>query len=392
MTYSDTPNPSAQNAPNPAGTASAAGQPSANAGFCQQCGTALNDQTRRSVGGAVYCESCLQARLNSVPGYTTVAQPYAPWPPTSDPGLLAQPNPVLAGLLGFIPGVGAMYNEQYAKGLAHLAIFALLVVFADTSEIFGLGIAGWEFYMALEAYHTARARRAGLPLPNPFGFNDLGERLGFGKGWSAPNATPPSAAPFSPVKPYPAEPFSSPTGPSGESWPQPVQIVPFSGDSSTSPFAASGYVEPPIPPVEPVAMDASTRFPASAFWLILLGFVFLLSTTGLFRRFSGEALLGWSLAALSGWLFVRRLRESAVSSFGTLGRVSHALQGAVWVLTVGVLALLDASHLLRWDRSWPIFLIVAGGLALVGRLASQSEFRATMPVNSPAYPAADRPR
>ena len=33
--------------------------------------------------------------------------------------------------------------------------------------------------MAFEAYHTARCRRDGLPLPNPFGLNDLGHKLGF---------------------------------------------------------------------------------------------------------------------------------------------------------------------------------------------------------------------
>ena len=89
------------------------------------------------------------------------------------------PNPMLAGLLGFIPGVGAMYNEQYAKGIVHLIVFAVLVSLTDSHGIFGLFIAGWVFYMVIEAHHTARARRDGIPLPNPFGLNDLGERLGF---------------------------------------------------------------------------------------------------------------------------------------------------------------------------------------------------------------------
>ncbi len=41
--------------------------------------------------------------------------------------------------------------------------------------------------MAFEAYHTAVARRDGLPLPNAFGFNDIGERMGFGKSWGTVN-------------------------------------------------------------------------------------------------------------------------------------------------------------------------------------------------------------
>ena len=100
---------------------------------------------------------------------------------TSAPG---EPNPGLAALLGFIPGVGAMYNEQYAKGIVHLMVFAVLVSLAsDVNDIFGLFVIGWMFYMVIEAHHTARARRDGTPLPNPFGLNDLSERLGFGKAW-----------------------------------------------------------------------------------------------------------------------------------------------------------------------------------------------------------------
>jgi hypothetical protein len=41
--------------------------------------------------------------------------------PVHRPG---EPSPGLAALLGFIPGVGAMYNEQYAKGIVHLMVFA----------------------------------------------------------------------------------------------------------------------------------------------------------------------------------------------------------------------------------------------------------------------------
>ena len=77
-----------------------------------------------------------------------------------------------------------MYNEQYAKGIVHLMVFALLVSLAsDVNGIFGIFIAGWIAYMVIEAHHTARARRDGTPLPNPFGLNDLSERLGFGKAW-----------------------------------------------------------------------------------------------------------------------------------------------------------------------------------------------------------------
>jgi len=86
-------------------------------------------------------------------------------------------HPVLAGLLGFIPGVGAMYNGQFVKALAHVLIFAVFVSLSDKSFVFGLLIAAWVFYQVFDAAQTAKARRDGLPLPNPFGLNDLGSTL-----------------------------------------------------------------------------------------------------------------------------------------------------------------------------------------------------------------------
>ena len=118
-----------------------------------------------------------------------------------------EPNPGLAALLGLIPGVGAMYNGQYAKGVVHLIVFAILVSLADEHGIFGLFIAGWVCYQVIEAHHTARARRDGTPLPNPFGLNDLSERLGFGKSWPD---TPQSAAAQPTSTAYSSDPTAPP--------------------------------------------------------------------------------------------------------------------------------------------------------------------------------------
>ncbi len=73
---------------------------------------------------------------------------------------------MLALILGFIPGVGAIYNGQYAKGLIHVVVFGLLISltqsnFGGFQPLFGLLIAAWVFYMAFEAFHTARSRRNG---------------------------------------------------------------------------------------------------------------------------------------------------------------------------------------------------------------------------------------
>jgi hypothetical protein len=79
-------------------------------------------------------------------------------------------SPGLAFFLGWIPGVGAIYNGQYAKGLVHAIVWGILVSIIDSrashglEPIFGMLVAVWMFYMAFEAYHTARKRRMGEPV------------------------------------------------------------------------------------------------------------------------------------------------------------------------------------------------------------------------------------
>ncbi len=51
------------------------------------------------------------------------------------------------------------------------------------------------------------------------------------------------------------------------------------------------------------------------------------------------------------------------------------IRGAVFLILVGVLALLNQSHILSWDKSWPFFLIVAGLLALAERAAWTASVR-----------------
>ena len=87
------------------------------------------------------------------------------------PGMPHPPNPATAALLGFIPGVGAMYNGQFAKGIAHIAIFAVFSSLSrHVADIFGLFVAGWVFLHGfLRRIKRRVPRRDGLPLPDPFG-------------------------------------------------------------------------------------------------------------------------------------------------------------------------------------------------------------------------------
>jgi serine/threonine protein kinase len=72
-------------------------------------------------------------------------------------------------LLGFIPGVGALYNGEYKKAAVHVGIFlglSVLVEMASSIRVLG-GIheaLGWVriaffFYMAFDAYHTAQKKK-----------------------------------------------------------------------------------------------------------------------------------------------------------------------------------------------------------------------------------------
>src|SRR5713226_2150948 len=158
--------------------------------FCRTCGKPLCANCTRSVHGVIYCETCLAARLEGVqPPVPPPAAGFVPAAPMSTPG--AGPNPALAGVLaGFFPlGVGSVYTGQYAKGLAHLVIFTLLILGASSGSeamgvVCGLGIAGFYFYQIIDSVRSARAMQLGQAPPDPFGLGttfSAGERVDVSK-------------------------------------------------------------------------------------------------------------------------------------------------------------------------------------------------------------------
>ena len=329
--------------------------------FCQNCGKPLCSECTRTVGNSIFCEPCYLLRSSAgIP-------PSGVYPPIG-----SAPSPGLAALLGFIPGVGAMYNGQYAKGLVHLMVFAVLVSLTDRISVFGLFVAGWIGYMVIEAYHTARARRDGTPLPNPFGLNELSERLGFGKAWpsSTPGAYVPPAGAADPTNPGTVPPAAGTAGANPYTPPYAYNYVPPAGTWG-APQDAWGYPVPPVGPVADPTVPPVRRFPTGAIWLIGLGVVFLLGNTGLFfirARFVGPLLL----IALGVWIFVRRMTASGLGleNDGTPAytwRLARACNGAIWLVATGFIWMLDVFDILPWSRSWPLFLIVAGLLLFLKR-------------------------
>ena len=276
--------------------------------FCQNCGKALCPAcTERTPAGQVFCANCRAAAASGFAGQPGIppAAPYAP--PMPPPA--GVPNPGLAAFLGLIPGVGAMYNGQFFKGMVHVIIFAVLVTLTDRYDIVGIFIAAWVFYQSFEAFHTARARRDGLPLPDPFGINELGSWLNFGTHPTHPASAPTSAQAGPQAGQQPGAPTAAPTAsypyspanPAQQSADAPPYAEPYTGAPSsggwTDPYAG-GY--PPGPP--PLLRRNA---PVGAVVLIALGILFLLQSMGFVEhlmRFAWPLLL----IGLGIWLILSR--------------------------------------------------------------------------------------
>jgi hypothetical protein len=143
------------------------------AGYCRACGRALAESEVHRAHGAFYCKehapqestssSSASSSYASSP-YASTQPPYGP--PMSSSGI----SPAAAFWLGLIPGVGAIYNGQYAKGFVHVGVIALGISILNNDAaggfepLVGMMLAAFWVYMPFEAYHTARHRQAGRPV------------------------------------------------------------------------------------------------------------------------------------------------------------------------------------------------------------------------------------
>jgi TM2 domain-containing membrane protein YozV len=147
--------------------------------YCRSCGKALCETCRRTADGTVYCEEHVPAIAGAGSGTTAGASSgtgagagYSPYTASAGTAVpVAGGSPGLAFLLGLIPGVGAIYNGQYVKGLIHAIVFCVLITIVSNGDmaggmepLFGIMIGVWVFYMAFEAYHTAKKRQMGLAV------------------------------------------------------------------------------------------------------------------------------------------------------------------------------------------------------------------------------------
>ncbi|HET6930574.1 MAG TPA: DUF5668 domain-containing protein [Candidatus Acidoferrum sp.] len=147
-------------------------------GYCRNCGKAMCAACSHRVRDVLYCEDCLAQHVG-LPASPSAAAPVG----AADPGGFAPPitpaqkqhsAPALAFLLGFIPGLGAVYNGEYNKAIIHVVVFGAIIfgIASDLGDsiqgllIFALCV--FPFYMAIDAMRSAKARATGQPLTDPF--------------------------------------------------------------------------------------------------------------------------------------------------------------------------------------------------------------------------------
>lgn len=257
--------------------------------YCQNCGKALCATCVRNAGnGQILCEPCLVA-----------------WQNAQQPFVAAQmgPNPSAAAVLGIIPGVGAMYNGQYFKGLIHVVIFVVIISITTHYGLFGLFIPAWILYQAFEAYHTAKAIREGTPLPDPLGLNEVGNWMNLG-----------GPQPGVPGQPRPGQPgvAGQPGAPPPGGTAAGYQQVPYT--QYQAPYAqpgAPGYVDPGVPPEPPVPpVFWRRKEPIGALILIGFGLLLLLNQMDLLAGHLFKYLWPLIFIALGVWLIFRRLEDS----------------------------------------------------------------------------------
>jgi hypothetical protein len=112
--------------------------------ICRACKKCLCETCANTIQGRVYCRDCL------IQG--------AEWVATVRDLRLPSDSPRRAAIFAVIPGIGAVYNNEYLKAIAYFAVFASLVMMGDSvNPVFGFGAFVFLVYTIFDAYRTADA-------------------------------------------------------------------------------------------------------------------------------------------------------------------------------------------------------------------------------------------
>ena len=307
--------------------------------YCRTCGKPLCAACSRDVRGTIFCEHCLAERVAGALPPTPVTPPGVAGASAGSAYTSSErlPSPGLAAALGFIPGVGAMYNGQFMKGFIHVMAFVCMIWMADHFGPIMIPVFfAYFFYLVFDAYKTAHALELGQPVPDPFGF----ERM-FG-----------------------------PTVHLGHSAAAPTQAD----------AGGAGFV-----PASAVAdVHHRSSVPTGAVVLIALGVLFLLHTVGMFE-FGIDRFWPVILIAFGAWLFAKRwglLGTDGIACTCDRCKMRCIMWPAVMV-TVGVLFLMDNLHGPSFERTWPLILLVIGAVKLLQSNASDAGHIGGPPVLPP---------
>jgi len=129
---------------------------------CSACERPLCPACDHRIKGSPCCQDCIVAGIEALRRSAGRHIFY-------QTGRREEKFPLIALLLGLVPGVGAAYNGQYIKALTHFLAVAGLWVLADVFGMpleiaFGLGVAGFYFYSVYDAFQSAQRLRRGEDL------------------------------------------------------------------------------------------------------------------------------------------------------------------------------------------------------------------------------------
>jgi TM2 domain-containing membrane protein YozV len=123
---------------------------------CDSCGRSLCPACDHRIKGFPYCQECIVSGIELLRQRNSAIN--------SMPFAHRRSSPLAATVLSFVcPGLGAAYNGQNAKALAHFGVFVGLFQMAVLSgfPIFVFGFLGMWLFAAVDAFRTARAIKLG---------------------------------------------------------------------------------------------------------------------------------------------------------------------------------------------------------------------------------------
>jgi hypothetical protein len=112
---------------------------------CHACNKPVCAECTHKIKGTPYCQDCL------IQG--------AEWAVTVKGLKLPSDSPKRAALCAILPGMGAVYNNEYMKAVTYFAVWAALSVMGSrVNGVFGFGAFVFVIFTMFDAYRTAEAQ------------------------------------------------------------------------------------------------------------------------------------------------------------------------------------------------------------------------------------------